>query len=156
MSDPFGLMSAVLASEAADEAAAAVAESDPPPDQQNVADSGSALMADTVLPTDAVTDAAVTDAGQPTAGLLGDEADPTATEDTGDWKTPPKPPQPTCTGWLENCMCPRCFNESRETDHGKPIPDTEGVTLMTPRGHRNLHRNNKRRKYGSQPPSPVL
>ena len=58
-------------------------------------------------------------------------------------------------GWLENCLCPRCFNESRETDHGKPIPDTEGVTLMTPRGRRNLHRNNKKRKYGSQPPSPV-
>ena len=82
-------------------------------------------------------------------------ADTNSSEDTGDFNTPPKPAAPTCTGWLENCLCPRCFNESRETDHGKPIPDTEGVTLMTPRGRRNLHRNNKKRKYGSQPPSPV-
>jgi hypothetical protein len=97
----------------------------------------------------------VHDAGQPTAGLLGAVADTNSSEDTGDFNTPPKPAAPTCTGWLENCLCPRCFNESRETDHGKPIPDTEGVTLMTPRGRRNLHRNNKKRKYGSQPPSPV-
>ena len=34
-------------------------------------------------------------------------------------------------------------------------PKTE-VTLMTPHGRRNLHRTNKKRKYGSQPLSPVL
>ena len=101
---------------------------------------------------DAVTDAVHT-AGMPTAGFLGDEADSSTSEDTGHYKTPPKPPQPTCTGWLHNCLCPRCFNESRETDHGKPIPDTEGVTLMTPHGRRNLHRNSKKRKTGpSHPP----
>ena len=45
-------------------------------------------------------------AGQPTAGLLGDEAASTSTVDSEGYKTPPKPAVgPTCIGFLNNCLC---------------------------------------------------
>ena len=45
-------------------------------------------------------------------------------------------------------------NESRETAHGKPIPNTEGVMEMDSLGRKNLMQDRKKRKL-SRPPSPV-
>ena len=73
------------------------------------------------------------------------------------YKTLPKPATGLiCIGFLNNCECPRCHNESRETTHGKPIPDTGGVTDMDSMGRKHLMKDSKKRKWGSQPPSRVL
>ena len=95
-------------------------------------------------------------AGQPTAGLLGDEADSTSTVDSEGYKTPPKPAVgPTCIWFLNNCLCVLpMVNESRETAHGKPIPNTEGVMEMDSLGRKNLMQDREKRKL-SRPPSPV-
>ena len=73
------------------------------------------------------------------------------------YKTPLKPATGlTCIGVLNNCECPRCHNEPRETTHGKPIPDTGGVTDMDSMGRKHLMQDSKKRKWGSQLPSRVL
>ena len=57
-----------------------------------------------------VTDAVHTE-GEPTAG-----PDTTGADTSDVYKTPPKPATgPTCIGFLNNCECPCCHNESRET-----------------------------------------
>ena len=95
-------------------------------------------------------------AGQPTAGLLGDEADSTSTVDSEGYTTPPKPAVgPTCIGFLNNCLCVLpMVNESLEAAHGKPIPNTEGVMEMDSLGRKNLMQDREKRKL-SRPPSPV-
>ena len=150
------LMSTLLSAAAA----AAVAAPEPQSDQSDhalLADPGSGSgHSDTTTAIswadiNAVTDAVHT-AGEPTAG-----PDTTGADTSDVYKTPPKPATgPTCIGFFNNCECPRCHNESRETAHGKPIPVTDGVTEMDSMGRKNLMKDSKRRKWGSQPPSPVL
>ena len=83
----------------------------------------------------------------------GDDADTNSSEDTGDFNTPPKPATgPTCIGFLHNCNCPQCVNMSRQTAHGKPIPDTEGVMEMDSLGQKDLMKDKKKSK---DPPSPL-
>ena len=92
-------------------------------------------------------------AGEPTAGLLGDDH-PVVTDSS--YMSPPDGVLHgvACIGFLHNCRCPKCFNESRETAHSKPVPNTEGVTEMDELGRRNLMKDRKKRKL-SRTPSPV-
>jgi hypothetical protein len=43
-------------------------------------------------------------------------------------------------------MCPQCVNESRQTNRGKPIPNTYGVMLMDSLGQKDLMEGRKKRK----------